>query len=304
MQHDLDEKNAIQRDYYGVKRQYFEEFHQFQSSGLNAMLSGYQAFGNSLLDTDMTGKERREKVWDSIKKSFLSSVISMTSEYIKQKMIEHVFTVGIEEKNVAVVAGSHLKQVAISVASGLKKVAISLYEIGAKIFGFFAGLGPFGIPLALGTIGTIAGLISGFKGFASGGWTGDGASSEPAGVVHKGEIVFEAPLVSKNKKTLLGLRELMQKGASLSDIIMPTVRIPSPVIAGNGGASYANGGYVSGGQSGYNFENLERKFDALIQEVRRSESKTVVNVQNRSRVNVHRENMQAQRAYEKRMNND
>jgi hypothetical protein len=60
-------------------------------------------------------------------------------------------------------------------------------------------------------------------GFAEGGYTGPGAKYEPAGIVHKGEFVFNQETTSRNR----GLFEAIHKGM----------------------AGYANGGFVSAAQA-------------------------------------------------------
>lgn len=59
-------------------------------------------------------------------------------------------------------------------------------------------------------------LISGGLGlfglFKSGGFTGSGQAHEPAGIVHRGEIVFEKPIVDVYKNELLSMRAALRHG--------------------------------------------------------------------------------------------
>ena len=59
-------------------------------------------------------------------------------------------------------------------------------------------------------ISGIAGVISGLAKFDSGGYTGAGAPSEPAGIVHRGEVVFEKPLVDKHYTDIMGIRAALR----------------------------------------------------------------------------------------------
>ena len=52
--------------------------------------------------------------------------------------------------------------------------------------------------------------------FATGGFTGDGGRYEEAGMVHRGEVVFEKPIVDKYKNPLLQMRAMMQSGQSFT----------------------------------------------------------------------------------------
>jgi hypothetical protein len=54
--------------------------------------------------------------------------------------------------------------------------------------------------------------VPGFRGYKTGGYTGSGPADQPAGVVHKGEVVFEKSVVDKYKPTILAMREQMQRG--------------------------------------------------------------------------------------------
>ena len=65
--------------------------------------------------------------------------------------------------------------------------------------------------------------------FQHGGWTGEGAANEPAGVVHRGEMIFEKAITEKNLPELLGLRKVLQSGIPLRQIM-----------------GYQGGGYTGG----------------------------------------------------------
>lgn len=104
----------------------------------------------------------------------------------------------------AIVAGQGFAGVMANIAQQIAKAALQ-----AALF----GKGPL-TSLFGGTAGV--GLLTGF---AEGGYTGSGGKYEPAGVVHKGEYVFDAATVKK-----LGLRNL------------EAIR--------QGAKGYANGGYV------------------------------------------------------------
>ena len=86
---------------------------------------------------------------------------------------------------------------------------LDILDVGAKVIGGLAGL------------------------FDVGGYTGSGSRYEPAGIVHKGEIVFEKPIVDQHKSALLGLRA---------------------ALGGSRGAnsfSYASGGLVTPSYHGF-----------------------------------------------------
>lgn len=95
------------------------------------------------------------------------------------------------------------------------------------ILAIFAGAipPPFGFIAGLAAIGVVQALLAATKsaiigdGFYKGGYTGDGNAHESAGVVHKGEVVFESQITKNQKTELLELRSLLQRGLKLSEII-------------------------------------------------------------------------------------
>ena len=61
----------------------------------------------------------------------------------------------------------------------------------------------------LGIIGSVLGI---FGLFDRGGYTGMGHRMQPAGIVHRGEVVFEKPIVDRHRDSLLNLRAALQTG--------------------------------------------------------------------------------------------
>ncbi len=241
------EKKKLQVEYNDYLVKTYQDTHFLQSTALNAMMRGYEEFGNSLLRTDMTGKQRREAIWNAMKASFVRSVVSMTASYIKQKALEVLATRTAEAEKVGAVQASNLKQLGLSLITTFKKVGMALWEMSAKVYAFFASLGPFGVPLATALVGSITGLVMALrKGFAEGGFTGPGGKYDVAGLVHKGEVVYEQEITQGNLSELLTLRGWLQKGNKLRDILNPGFILPAPqTIAPQ--LSYASGGYASGG---------------------------------------------------------
>lgn len=92
----------------------------------------------------------------------------------------------------------------------LALLGVSTGGVGSFVFGGGSGL--------LGQIGKIFG-------FASGGYTGDGATNAPAGTVHRGEVVFESAITRPNLPELLALRSSLQSGMSLKQVLSPSVNV-------------------------------------------------------------------------------
>lgn len=99
------------------------------------------------------------------------------------------------------------------------------------------GQGPLASLLGLsGSGGQVGGLIGAlFKGFAGGGYTGPGGKYEPAGIVHKGEYVFDKAAVARlGVGNLEALRRGAIRGFADGGVVgMP--HIPTPVQPRGGG---------------------------------------------------------------------
>lgn len=93
-----------------------------------------------------------------------------------------------------------------------------------------ASISSFGVAAAVGLAAVVAAMAA-FGGFASGGYTGPGGRYEPAGIVHKGEVVFDQPAVNRLGVDFLEALRLDQP-------------LPRPL------PGYASGGVVGGGRSG------------------------------------------------------
>lgn len=91
-------------------------------------------------------------------------------------------------------------QAALSKAFKKQEQADSKQATGAKLQEGFAQsiaqLGPIFGPIAF--VAAVAGMAALLKGFASGGYTGPGGMYEPAGVVHRGEVVFSQRDVARH----------------------------------------------------------------------------------------------------------
>lgn len=127
----------------------------------------------------------------------------------------------------------HFKQILTIVISYLEKLIIGA-KIAAMAEGVlnWASIGK-NLPAIMGLTALFAAMKAAVNSFAAGGYTGDGGTYTPAGIVHAGEIVFEQSIVSKNKEDLMFLRSMLQKGYSLKDIMSPVVPVipqKSPII--------------------------------------------------------------------------
>jgi phage-related minor tail protein len=124
-----------------------------------------------------------------------------------------------------------------SVLEGLNKVLAvveAIKEVSAAVKGFEA--------LASGGSSGLLSLLGFDTGeYDTGGYTGSGSRFQPAGIVHRGEVVFEKPIVDKHFSEIMNYRSQLQR-------------------------SYATGGYVGSMPSisrGGGNESLARAVNAL-----------------------------------------
>ncbi|APZ53143.1 Phage tail length tape-measure protein 1 [Salipiger abyssi] len=158
----------------------------------------------------------------------------------------------------AIVAGEGFADVLANIAQMLAEAALQAALFGSGPFGSGGGL-----------FGGITSAI--FGGFSSGGYTGPGGKYQPAGVVHKGEVVWSQSDVSRAggvsavEAMRLGRPGYASGGivGGLSGAMVPVGALNRPVI----GASDAGGGGFQFSQriinqSGVKIETRERETPA------------------------------------------
>jgi phage-related minor tail protein len=116
---------------------------------------------------------------------------------------------------------------------GIDSLVSSLFDMGAKGMGSGGGIGSF------------FSSIGGALGFANGGYTGAGGRYEPAGVVHRGEYVFDAPTVSKIGVSALDAMRAQLKGYADGGYVTaadlpPNASAPPPAANTNVGGPQFN----------------------------------------------------------------
>jgi TP901 family phage tail tape measure protein len=238
-------------------KSFWKESHKLATSYIDAITKGFKTGWGTILDASMTGGERLKAIWSSIKSSFMNSVGDMIADWMQKQLLKMAMakTVGAVEraesaKTAAVEKANLLSVIALKIKSALTSIGEA---VASGFKWLIARLGPAGLGLgvALG-----AGIVSAFNklrksiGFALGGYTGDGGKYEEAGVVHRGETVFEQEITGPNLPELLGLRSLLQKGYRLKDLMMPTVSLPvvsfpEPQLAYSGGGYASDSGVMS-----------------------------------------------------------
>ncbi|MEE9891392.1 MAG: phage tail tape measure protein [Stenotrophomonas geniculata] len=147
-----------------------------------------------------------------------------------------------------------------SILADLSKIAFRQAAMGiANSFGGGSGY-----------TGTLGSLFSGSWGFSTGGYTGDGGKYEPAGVVHKGEVVWSQTDIARAGG--LGVVEAMRRGLRgyVDGGIVgagsparafaggPSISIDSTINVQNGGDGAGDGGASRSSESA-----IQRSFNAM-----------------------------------------
>ena len=150
-------KIAKQREIDEVKESSRQDEIQKQQETLRSLEASWNYAIQSFNDMEMDGRTRSEAIWRAFTTMALSQIGRITWAYI------------IGEKTKTAVKGTETaKQEVIESASFRVSMGHIFKTIGGKIFSFYAGSGPFGIPFALATIAGIFAAIRAIK-FAEGG---------------------------------------------------------------------------------------------------------------------------------------
>jgi hypothetical protein len=157
-------------------------------------------------------------------------------EFIARKAAEAtVHTATEAEKTAATSAGvaARIGLLALEIVKTLALAAAKiLTAIAEGIAWLFASLGPFAIVAIPAMVAGAVGVWNGVKkllGFKTGGYTGDGPADQEAGVVHKGEYVFESELVDGETEQFDLLRRMLRSGVRLTDLFMAAARQSNPI---------------------------------------------------------------------------
>lgn len=188
-----------------------------------------------LLDNTITARQKRvqdaEKLAERGNIEALAREKELLNEAQKErekKAQEQIQLNGLIQASNSAVALSEAIGAVVAVATKGDPYTIAL-RIAAAVAALVAG---------------VAAIRSAFnKGFSDGGYTGDGGTYEPAGIVHKKEFVVNAEATARNREAL----EAINKGYSI-----PMLKTPSNTVTNN----YA---------SKVELKGVENKLDTLIE---------------------------------------
>jgi phage-related minor tail protein len=122
--------------------------------------------------------------------------------------------------------------------------------------------------------GLFGGLLKGLLGFASGGYTGNGAAHQAAGIVHKGEYVFSKKATARIGVGNLDRAHKAAKGYASGGYVTPTMPAPAPSNSNIsiGGSTFVFNG---GGTNEQMRQEFARMLDARDKQISRNIGKTI-----------------------------
>lgn len=184
--------------YYANKRRLedasLNSFYQTTAS----IQAAYSTLTMSLVDADMTGKQRREMIW----KSFASTVIQQLTQLAMRHVALSIIRQKAEVSAATTSIAANQSAQASSSASAVVMIAKWLAVAASKIYAFFASLGPFGIPAAAATVAGIVAAVRAIK-FERGGIVGGSSIRDtvPA-LLRSGERVISADQYRANASNI------------------------------------------------------------------------------------------------------
>lgn len=145
------------------------------SGGIEGLIMGTKNWGSALT---------------SISLGITQSIVRAITDMAAQWLVAHVFMKGVSLAWSSFTSAMRAKDVATANAAEAAKMP----ALAANAT--LASIGSWGVAVAIG-LGAMAAIIAGLGGFQQGGYTGDGAPNQIAGLVHRGEYVLDAPTVSR-----------------------------------------------------------------------------------------------------------
>jgi TP901 family phage tail tape measure protein len=192
----LNLKKDAELEYLEWQKQQWIKQHEYQNEVLQVGLDSYRQFVTSLIDTDMTGKERREMIWESIKSGFTNLLASMTAKLIENYILNQVIA---KAGQTAAVASAVVTSKSIASAWSTAAAFTSLATFGANSIPAMAGItstNALARTMALGS-----GLNEGGEVLAG---SDRNVDSVPT-ILTKKEIVINRDSAQKNRSILLGI---------------------------------------------------------------------------------------------------
>lgn len=197
----LDGVTSAWENYKDTATDYNQQAADATSSILGDTTSGLSESLQGLATDTMTVGEAAANLGTTLAGSVLSAIADIAAQWLITQALQ---LAGISAITTATVASEGIKtaaKVTADATATASSLTATTVTTGAQVAAagttmaawlpaaLVASIGSFGAAAVVGGAALIAAFAL-IKGFETGGYTGDGASNAPAGIVHKGEFVF------------------------------------------------------------------------------------------------------------------
>jgi hypothetical protein len=178
------------------------------------------------------------KMGKDIQKYLTQQLLDYMAKYIATKIAEGTVFQTVETTKTTALITNQAIQLGVSTGAAAAATTTTVGSMAAIASAAapaaaLTSIASFGIGTAVAIAGVIAGvaaIIALLGGFEEGGYTGKGKKKELAGLVHKGEHVFENDLVEGNEEEFVMLHELLRSGYSLAEIFTAVANKANPIL--------------------------------------------------------------------------
>lgn len=194
------------------KKELWEQERQAFMSHTWFIQSAWDSAIGTMTQADMTGKQRRNAIWESAK----NTAIGQIGQELKAYIFAQLFKQGMAGTTAAVQTAAAAQGLAVEKATTLESIGLWLKVAASKIYAFYAGLGPFGIPAAAVTVGLIYGAVRGLK-FQEGGVVpGTGFGDKVPAWLEPGEGIVRRSAMQSNPGVVQALNSGKSVGGSIN----------------------------------------------------------------------------------------
>jgi hypothetical protein len=145
-----------------------------------AMEQGIATSLRGLIDGTMTWGDALANIANSVIDAVINSFVNMAAQWIVQQLV-------------MAVAGKAIQAAQVAAVAPMAAATALLWTPAATA----ASIATFGGAAVTGATMAKTAILTSAAGFSEGGYTGDGGKNEPAGIVHRGEVVFSQADVSR-----------------------------------------------------------------------------------------------------------
>lgn len=224
-----------------------KETHEKEVEKIKDLSSTYERHFGALVSMAENSTTSQMSMDKQLKEYLLRQLKDYLVKYIAAKVAESTIHTATEAEKTAATEVGTLARMGLMALEIVKQLAVAAASIATAIAEgiayLFATMGPFAVFAIAGVTAATIAAWNGVKkalGFKTGGYTGSGDPNEEAGKVHKGEYVFEAPLVKGQKEKFDVLRSMLNSGMTLDQLfgnlanqVNPIQLIPDVVLQTN-----------------------------------------------------------------------